>query len=308
MAKSWAIVLMLWSAILYGHSQQPQSGGANGSTDKQSLNADVRIVQVPAKDAYDKTAIGISAVLGVIGIVGVIFGFRTLSYLRGEAEEMQQQRRLMAKTLVAIKRQALSMRRQTTLLRKSAEAAEASAVFARDQMRADKERERGRLVIRSIDAPEIFPPENILDGHRPMKVRAFVENLGRSKAFSVRAYGVVNVLSNPKGGDHEDGFAQHFPQIIDEGNERHVLNLGGFGREFEDIGSSSDLIVIPDELAQRIRKGEAFVQASGLLTYQDVFGGDHATPFRFVWRSMGDDAGEAWLTRSSWIDCSPPST
>jgi hypothetical protein len=219
------------------------------------------------------------------------------------------------KTLRAIKKQADIMEKQATEAQVSgveatgialatAQAAQKSADAANAQIQFMKDKERARLVIRRLDIPEIYPPESILEGRRPLKVRVSVENLGASRAFNVRAYGMFNILSNPNGGPHEVGFLQDFPPIVDYGKDVHPLSLGGFGREFEDFASTGDFISITDEMAQQLRNGKIFIQASGLLVYEDVFGDTIEYPFRFVWRSIGDDDGGKWLTRSRWLDFS----
>jgi len=175
------------------------------------------------------------------------------------------------------------------------------------QTNAAKERERARLGIRSLDVPKVLGPESILDGMRPLRVCAFVENFGRSKAFNARAYGILDIVSDPNSRPRERGFLQYFPQIIDEGSVKHPLKLGGFGREFEDVASSGDALLVSEEMIQEIRNGNTFIQASGKLAYEDIFGDSHTVPFRFVWKSVGDDDGGKWLTRSFWLDCRPPS-
>ena len=180
---------------------------------------------------------------------------------------------------------------------------------ANAQIAMMKETERARLVIRFVNDPEIGKPEDILEGSIPLRVFFFVENIGKSKAFNARASGVVDIVSDPEKGSHEDGFFQAFPQIIDEGSEKHRLSLAGFGIEFEDDFSTGDFQAIPREIAAQIREGKkAFIQASGLLIYEDIFGDPHQTPFRLAWKSRGDDAGGMWLTRSVWVDYSPDST
>jgi hypothetical protein len=201
---------------------------------------------------------------------------------------------------------------QSTETRAAARATEESVALIKSQVdltaeqnKNAKDRERARLGIRNIEVPEVSGPENILEGMCPLRVCAFVENFGHSKAFNVRAYGILDIVSNPKCNSHEAGFLQAFPQIIDEGPEKHSLKLGGFGREFEDIASTGDSLAIPQETVKQIRDGKAFIQASGMLTYEDIFGDSQTFPFCFIWKSVGDDDGGKWLTRSFWLDCSP---
>src|SRR6185437_5381570 len=188
--------------------------------------------------------------------------------------------------------------------RKAAKGAQDSAQAALAQIEFQKSKERARVVICRAECPKIFPPEPILDGGRALKVRVLVENLGGSRAFNVRAYGMVDIVSDPKGGAHEVGFLRHFPRIVDLRNEPYPLDLGGFGREFEGVATTGDSTVITEKLAQQIHDGEAFIKATGLLVYEDIFADTNETPFLLVWKSFGNDAGEEWPTDSKWFECS----
>jgi hypothetical protein len=316
---------------------QQTSGPKLRTEDKEHVDADVRVIQTPAKDRYDKAALGVNLILAIVGIFGIGIGICTLLFIRAQVVEMRRQRIAMQtqvadarkastdsakvaadtltemrlqreKTALAMGKQGYEMGEQAAALRSSAEAALISAKAAEAQIQATKERERARLVIRIIDAPEVSGPEVILDGMCPLRVCVYVENFGRSKAFNVRAYGILDIVSNATSKDHDQGFLQYFPQIIDEGPEKHPLRLGGLGREFEDVASSGDSLAISEEVVQQIRNGEAFVQASGMLTYEDIFGDGQNTPFCFVWKSIGNDDGGKWLSRSFWLDRSPRSS
>jgi hypothetical protein len=108
--------------------------GERNSSDKQtSANAEqfVTIRELPPvstiRDWMDKAGLAFSAILVVVGLVGVCAAYRTLRAIERQASIMRRQTRHIA-------RQALSMRRQTTHLRnsviqarKGARAAKASA-------------------------------------------------------------------------------------------------------------------------------------------------------------------------------------
>lgn len=190
---------------------------------------------------------------------------------------------------------------QSTETRDAAKAANA-------QIQIMKDKDRGQLIIRTMDEPEITGSNSFIGGSCALRVRVFVENIGSSKAINIRAYGILDIVSTPTGGSHESGFLQVFPHIIDNGETRHPLNVGGFGREFEGVASTGDYIAISEETAQRLRDGKDFIKATGVLIYQDIFKDSHTTPFHFVWKSVGDDDGGKWLTRSFWVDSSPVST
>jgi hypothetical protein len=215
---------------------------------------------------------------------------------------------LLKWTWTQITRQANTLETQAGHMESQIAEAKAQVALMVAQNKTAKDNERARLVIRAVDKPEISGPEPLLDGACALRVRIFVENLGRSKAFNVRAYGVLDVLSSSTRSSHEVAFMQIFPQIIDEGRERHPLNLGGFGREFEDVASTGDYLAISEKCVQQLRDGKGFIHASGTLDYEDIFGDSHLTPFHLVWKSVGGDDGGKWLTRSYWLDKSERST
>jgi hypothetical protein len=250
------------------------------------------------------------ALVLVGGITGW-FVYKTLRAIKKQAEIMEAQatdaRESGTQTFAVLKEQTDNLLISAKAATVTAMAANDSAKAANAQIQAMKDRERARLGIRSIDVPEVFGPERILEGMCHLRVCAYVENLGHSKAFNVRVYGILDIVSDPESCPREKGFLQPFPQIIDEGPRQHLLKLGGFGREFEDVASSGDAMAVSKEMIREIRDGKAFIQASGKLAYQDIFGDGHTIPFRFVWKSVGDDDGGKWLTRSFWLECNPPS-
>ncbi len=227
---------------------------------------------------------------------------------QASADLMKRQSDTMEKQAAVIDQQLAEMRTGSEIAKVNAEAAKDSARAALDQAKFTRDLERARLAIRFLDRPELSGPEAILGGDCPLRVCAFVENLGRSRAFNVRASGILHIFSNPTDGSHDEGFLQSFLSIIDEGPKTYPLKLGGFGREFEELASVADFLAIPEATAQEISEGRLFIQASGLLTYEDIFGDNHRTPFRFVWKSVGNDDGGRWRDRSFWLNLSEPST
>ena len=213
-----------------------------------------------------------------------------------------------AATLAALTRQADTLTIQAGHMAGQIAEAKSQVALMAEQNKNAKDRQRARLVIRHTQDPEIGAPESILDNHRPLWVSVFAENIGQSKAFNARASGVVNFIADPEKGVHEDGFFRAFPQIIDAESEKIRLSLAGFGIEFEDIDSTSDSLAISQELTQQLLDGKTFIQASGLLAYQDIFGDWHRTPFRFIWKARGNSEGKVWPNRSVWLDYSPDST
>lgn len=253
---------------------------------------------------YFKTAIAPANlsnwILAGLGMVGVI----TLVFIKRQADIMESQADIMESQAEDARR---SGAEATRIALATAQAAQESAGAASAQIRLMKDRERARLGIRTLDVPEVSGPERILNGMCSLRVCATVENFGHSKAFSVRVFGILDIVLDPESCPREKGFLQYFPQIIDEGLSQHPLKLGGLGRELEDVASSGDFIAVAKEKIREIRDGKVFIQVSGKLAYEDIFGDGHTTPFRFVWKSVGDDDGGKWRTRSFWLDCNPPS-
>jgi hypothetical protein len=72
---------------------------------EQHVLADVQVIRAPNKDSYDIAAFWLSTILAGIGIAGVIVGIITLRYLRKQAGEMQLQRKVMVRSLRAMRQQ-----------------------------------------------------------------------------------------------------------------------------------------------------------------------------------------------------------
>jgi hypothetical protein len=61
----------------------------------EHINADVRIVETPKKDGYDKASFWVTFGLGIIGIVGIGVGICTLLTIRAQTSELAIQNRNM---------------------------------------------------------------------------------------------------------------------------------------------------------------------------------------------------------------------
>jgi len=69
------------------------------------IQADVRVIDAPAKDRYDKATFWINFVFTIMVISGVGVGICTLIYLRKQADEMRLQRKVMVRSLRAMREQ-----------------------------------------------------------------------------------------------------------------------------------------------------------------------------------------------------------
>ncbi len=74
--------------------QQKNSPSPQPVTDNH-VPADVRIVQGPSKDSYDKAVVWINGLLALIGIGGIGIGIGTLIFLRSQVTEMRRQATLL---------------------------------------------------------------------------------------------------------------------------------------------------------------------------------------------------------------------
>jgi len=57
----------------------------------QHIEADVRIIETPAKDRFDKVVFWANLILAVVGVIGVSVGICTLSYIKAQVIEMRRQ-------------------------------------------------------------------------------------------------------------------------------------------------------------------------------------------------------------------------
>lgn len=100
-------LLVLFALALVTLPVAPQAGKP-----EENKPTDIRIVQAPDKDPYDKAAFWINVVLAVVGTVGIGVGLGTLLFLRKQVNEMRLQRNSMDETLKAIQKQADLMKEQ----------------------------------------------------------------------------------------------------------------------------------------------------------------------------------------------------
>lgn len=122
----------------------------------QHIKADVRVIETPAKDGYDKAAFWISVALAVIGIAGVGIGICTLLLLRRQTTE--------------IKRQADQMEAQLEEMQKVSEIENKTLIL----------QYRPKIIVRFASASEF----NLADLGKPAtaKVQLTIANTGGSPA------------------------------------------------------------------------------------------------------------------------------
>lgn len=127
-------------------------------------------------------------------------------------EEMRFQRKAttdaLGKQTYEMGEQAAALRSSVDVARENAEAAKKSANAALQQIKAMKDRERARLVVRSMSIPELVPS---LEEQKAIVVNVHVANEGATKAFNVRAYAMLDIVNNRNGGPYGIGFQQISP-------------------------------------------------------------------------------------------------
>lgn len=70
--------------------QNPDGANLQGK-EQQDIHADVKIVNPPKKDFYDKAPFWINLALALVGALGVAVGLRTLIHIRQQAKHMGEQ-------------------------------------------------------------------------------------------------------------------------------------------------------------------------------------------------------------------------
>jgi len=277
---------------------------------------DIRVVKMPPKDSYDRWSLGAAMAVAGVGILGVLVGVGTLIYVARQAREMRLQREAMRAQADLMSQQLAEMKVGSELARQnieaakltakasevSATAAERSAEAALTQIKAMKDQERARLVIKPLGDPQIGPPQPIAEGLRPMEAMLHLINEGASKAFNVRTYAVISAVSKRAGGRFEIGFQQDVPSTMgnttgDRVAEIHVFGFGLYGNAVYPCPILTD-----EKTATALTEGRMFLQISGLLCFTDIFEDSHEIPFKFIWVSQGDDVGHQWRNMSTWFN------
>lgn len=145
----------------------------------------------------------------------------------------------------------------------TAKATELAAGAALAQIQVMKDRERSRLVIRALDEPNLVPS---LDNQRAIIIRMHVANEGPTKAFNIRAYAMLNLVSEKTGSSYAIGFQQGFNSTLGSTENLTLLpwiNVTGLGVEEESYLHTDEAI------ANRLREGTLFIQVSGILVFTD---------------------------------------
>ena len=214
--------------------------------------------------------------------------------------------------LVVIKQQADQMERQTTIQAASVAAAQKSADAANAQIKAMKDKERARLSIREVVPPLLFLKDDEIKPDIPMVIKMVVINEGSSMAFNVRAVGHTSILEyvgldelTSISDNTNEWYDLDIPKTIRlisprPGIEVTVTHMSGvIDTTFEPIDRAT---------AKALVMGQLSLTIGGEITYEDIFGDEHKTPFFFLWVVAGDEGAGTWRLGSNWLDLSSKRT
>jgi hypothetical protein len=242
---------------------------------------------LPPKDKYDYIAFVANILLTIVGILGVGIGLGTLFFLRSQTRHINRQADLMDGQLAEMK------------------AASKTA----------KDRERARILIREVWIPLLAMKSEKVKPDIPLKISMMVANDGNSAAYNVRAEGSTFFLEAPivhdgvidADYDPSDWYRLRIPKALYPISDRvrptevqvtHMAEINDEIYEPVDAGLVEGLI-----------SGAAVLAIAGEITYEDIFGDAHETPFHLVWMAGRGKGGPGiWKERSGWIDLSRKAT
>lgn len=186
---------------------------------------------------------------------------------------------LLLGTLRAIKRQADNMDRQLELI---------------------VSKERARLLVKFKPAEsykgdeyyyrfETMPVTGIGDETIYMEVTQH----GPTDALNVFAHGEV-IFSESKTPPPTMGTQNDFFPTLIEGGDRTPVPL------------HVDIEFAGEDQVDAIRNETLFAHLFGVITYDDIFGRSHRTPFRYLWKVDGFSNGDGWQDTSDWVTWGDP--
>jgi hypothetical protein len=227
-------------------------------------------------------------------IVWITIGYALISYFQ----------------LRAISRQADTMEEQAKDARTSAAAASTVALdtltalkrqadVMEKQNKAVRDKERARItVIFPPEVPDFKSPSRLTMDDEPelwMELFLAVHNDGLSKAFNVRAWGGMIIQNSADSVAIGEKGWLNFPSVIREATLDDPIRF---------VVSQ----ILLDREVNMLASDPAFFFVYGEISYEDVFGDKHRTPFRYLW-SVDQDANEGEeFDLSCWENQSPPST
>jgi hypothetical protein len=188
---------------------------------------------------------------------------------------------------------------QSAETRKAAVATQESARATAEQSENMMARERARLSI-------IFPPNEPrfydlliedVDGKTYQSMEVFLDiiNDGETRAFNVKASGYI-LIEPIQTGKAYASYGDEFtiPKVVRNATIENPVRIAvcpyGFGTSIQ--VRSSDCVAI--------QTGRKPLQVFGTISYEDVFGKPHHTPFLYTWEVRTDNGN--WGDEAGWTD------
>jgi hypothetical protein len=187
---------------------------------------------------------------------------------------------------------------QSAETREAAKAAQLSAEATAEQSKNMMAQERARLWIK-------FPPDDPsdqgmiiqdVDGAQsvPLKIILNIINDGESKAFNVAASGYVRMEDMQAGQIWPSyGDKLKIPKVIRKATLKKPVKISLSQFEF-----MTDRMVPKDDWND-VKEGKRPLHIVGTISYDDVFGNAHRTPFHYEWNVRVD---ENWGNEAEWTD------
>jgi hypothetical protein len=262
------------------------------------------------KDTWDKVLVVCTALIVIVGGFQILFLWQTVratsdnakaakagaQAASANAQAVEAQGGTLKETLAAIKSQVDLMRDQT-------KAAQDAAKAAADNVELIIDKERARLIIRLDDNPidrfkglpdDKGMPVVDLEGSRVHfdSIKIVVSQHGPTTAFNVD--GVYRVAFLPSAD----------PPAVEHMRQMNFLPTL--------IGKSEPIPLefefdITESVLEGIQNEEIFVHFFGEITYEDIFGRKHRTPFRYRWDVDWEPSEDGDREDTSdWTRCGPP--
>ena len=251
---------------------------------QQSISVDKPLSVSLAKNGFDLPTLA-DFLLVAVGIGGIGVAIWTLRYIRRQADLMKTQADHMAV-----------------------------------QNKNARDRERARFSIFSIDNPKLLERVRYsgdADKYVPVLIRMYLVKDGSSNAFNIRGFGAMSIVGKfdkDTAPNPDQWFNLQLPDTFRESGTEHplpvtVTRLGGVTDfDYTLISENSDYTLITENMLKRIQSKELYLEIDGLISYDDVYGDYHETPFRFLWVQDGVDHGGDWWDGSSWVNFSGRNT
>jgi hypothetical protein len=120
-----------------------------------------------------------------------------------------------------------------------------------------------------------------------------VSQHGPTDAFNVVAWGKVVFGESKAPPPMANGRSDFFPHLV-KGGDRTPIPL------------TIEIYFANEDQLDSIRDETLFAHLFGEVTYDDVFGRSHRTPFRYMWEVDGETVEGQWVDTSGWIPWGSP--